>query len=66
MIYNCATCRKSRGLFVIGDIHKVKCYPLGLRDLPANGCSGWAGQGDELVFWPERIGTEEDVKKWRK
>jgi len=65
MLYNCTTCIRSLGIFMIGGIHRVKCSPKGLRDLPLNGCSGWVGHDDELEGWPERIGGETDVAKWR-
>jgi len=62
--YSCTTCRKSRGIVLISGIHKVKCSPKGLRDLPSNGCPGWVGE-DPLEGWPERIGEDVDVMKWR-
>jgi hypothetical protein len=65
MLYNCTTCIRSLGIVLIGGIHRVKCSPKGLRDLPLNGCSGWVGDEDELKYWPERIGEEADVVKGR-
>jgi len=63
MLYNCTTCTRSLGIFMIGGIHKVRCSPTGLRDLPLTVCSGWAGYDDELLFWPPVIET--DIAKWR-
>jgi len=63
MLYNCTTCVRSLGIFLIGGIHKVKCSPFGLRDLPLIGCSAWVGE-DPLEGWPERIGEDVDVVKW--
>lgn len=66
MKFTCTTCRRSLGIVSVGGIFRVKCSPTGLRDLPLIGCSGWVGHDDELEGWPERIGEETDVVKWRR
>lgn len=62
--FGCPSCRRFGGLFKIGGTHKVKCVPIGLKNLPLPGtCSGWVGS-DLLEGLPEWADTNADVKKW--